>query len=255
MIPIDFDEREGFIDTYFKDLQAIENDLLTKLKVMIRSKEYTDTELSKTLATLNFLETLDGYDFSKVTQDFLDKYDDTLQQLKGYAESNGLRVSAVTIRELDDLINLETDVILKRADAYGAELKRFMVRSLVGGTDRRLIAQQLESAVPESVKFNSHMARVATSQAFTAFRAVTLDKVMSSQDNEVRYRLIHPFDDNTRHRCKVAIAIDEKNPDGFTSKHIDGGALGDEYTFENLGGFNCRGDWLPVIDSLFEDAE
>jgi len=265
MLPFDFDTRESAITEFFDDLKLIEKQFLKDLESLITGKGKIESEtlrayrsaspgqLSAILGQLDFFTVLDDYPLEEATEKYLTKYSDVIKEMRAYAERRGLNVSGVSIDQLDTLIDLETDSILKRASAYSADLKKEMVRNFIAGTDRNEIANRLYTEISKTVPFTPHWARVATSQAFTAFRATTIDKVMSTDtDKPVRYNLLHPQDDNNRHACKVAIAISKKNPKGFTRAEIDAGALGVQYTFENLGGFNCRGDWMPTLESVKE---
>lgn len=241
------------INKFSDSLDFVQKRLLERLKRLILS-DVSDTELVQLFAELDFNEQLinAGYE-SKVTG-FIAEYYRIAQSVVDEARKKGLdKIAGVGINHLDDIIRLDGDALLRRGAMYADQLKSAIMKALITGQSRQIIANEVLPAIQQTVEFNPSWLKTAINQSFTAFQNVAIQAAFESAP-ESRFELIHIFDKDTRPLCKHAMARMKEFPDGLTIDEINNGKLyegyqkrypsePDNYDFNNRGGFNCRGYW------------
>jgi len=224
---------DKFITDIEKTVEIFKNRLM---KISKGSQQ----EILLLVSELDFYDELIKAGYLKSLKNFLDEYEETVDSLLAQAKGLGLKgFSQIRLGQLEAMTQLDAEWLLGSAEAYGAQLKSSMVKGITQGSS---IIQIKDSMLQTFEKFplTTNQLTVAVNQSFTNYRNVSLKNIFPADQ---KYILTHPADGKTRVICQYAIAQMANSPKGLTMAEIDGGALGGEYSFMNLGGFNCRGEW------------
>jgi hypothetical protein len=246
-------EIESIINGFAIEINSIETQLLSQLKRLIANENLSNAELSVLIGELDLFSELNAFGFGSSVNELMKKNENIIIQAVNKARAQKLDVSKINLDNIIALSRMQTAQILRRGAEYGNELKQAILRTLITGTPRTVIINSVLPMIQQTTPFLPNWFIVALNQSFTAMNNAAIAVAFQSEP-ETRFKLIHIWDSHTRDLCKHAMRIMEEHPEGFTIDEINNGALNKGYvpksksenaiyTFDNLGGFNCRGWW------------
>lgn len=238
------DERAKAIEEFFSEIELAQGKLRALLKRLLSDKKLTDSEMYNLIKGVNFFDQLRALGGNEAVGKLLTKYDDTISSIVKLAKKSGKDLTGFGIDQLVNLADMDASVILKRADMFSQEFKSSLLKTMIAGEPREKIVSEILPKIQEEVYFRTSWFNTAVNQSFTKFHNVSLRRAFEDSP-ETKFFLEHPLDKVTRPICIHAINEAKKYPDGLTIEEINSGKLGREYTFEDLGGFNCRGFFYP----------
>jgi len=201
-------------------------------------------EMERFITTLNILEELNAQGFSTEYETFRNKYDDELFSFIQQAKDRGIGFSIVNLALIEQIKELDTGRILRRAADFGDELKSLLLKQMADpNITSKQISQTLLPKIQEQVPFMPNWFESALNTTYFQYNEAAKVELFSDQP-DLRWKLDHVFDERTRPVCRHAIEEMKKYPEGLTVKEINKGKLGEGYTFVNRGGVNCRGDFI-----------
>lgn len=235
-------------------LQTVSKNLFNRLEKIVRSNRIDDAELAGVVSELDFFAELNKSGYASAVSNLNTEYENIVSQLVREAKAKGLdKIAGVGINQLDTLINTDMQTILRSGAFISEELKSSLIKSIVSGVNRNQIISEILPQLQEQVKFNPSWLKTAINQAFATFQSTAMAAVFEDAP-ESKFELIHRTDKDTRPLCRHAIERMQEYPDGLTIAQINAGTLykgyskryasePDSYTFDQRGGFNCRGFW------------
>ena len=231
------------LSQFSSDITELEARFFKKVEKLVNQKGISDFELANMIYEHNFYAELRNLGLDGAYSELLDKYDETLAYWVKEGRARGVDIMKANVQMLDDLADIDAKAILRRAEMFDSQFKSALLKPLISGYSQQQLIDEFLPVIQKEVPFKTNWFIAAVDSAFTSFHSTTIKKVFED-DPEQRFTLLHPLDKNTRERCLHAIKISDENPDGFTIEEIEGGALGLEYRWDTLGGFNCRGQWV-----------
>lgn len=226
------------------ELKQLEERFLSVLKQFDRLSQVEKIQLA---AQLDFFKELEDLGLTKIIGVLERDYAQTLSEL-GKQKLGG--ISPTTYQDLEMLLELDADSILRRAQAYSSEFKSALIKGFVAGEDTETIRLRLGD-----IGLASNQTIAAINTARDEFNATALSKLFEDEP-ETRFKLSDfPLDDRTRCSCRAVIT--HQPEEGWTKEEIDNGAatkialkycpkFEGKYGFVNRGGFNCRHVWEIV---------
>jgi len=205
-------------------------------------------EQYKTIAALDFFQELREAGLSNVLSDLESDYINIIRM----SSSRMPGVSAITLSELEILMDLDAEAILRSGQGYSNVFKSRMLKSMIFGEDINTILADFR--IPE-FKHNWNIAAIQTAK--DQFHAAAVGKIYE-ESPEQRFRLTGPLDGKTRCECRAV--LEHQRKDGFTQNEIAKGAAtkivkqfclevkpeSQIYNWIGRGGFNCRHYWEPT---------
>jgi hypothetical protein len=215
-------------------LDAIEK-IRLQLIARISKGNFKQVDIVQMAGQIDFFKELQSLGYGNLLEDYFKNYETVILDIKKQADRLGINVGA-SVRDLDAYINVRFDELLGRANQYGKELKSELLKHIISGTPNEQIALSLTE-----IPLTDNQLRVAVNTGIAQFERIGTAKIFEDAP-ETRYRLEGPDDERTRETCKAV--LDGQPTDGWTIQEIDEGAAtaiaGDDYTFVDCGGFNCR---------------
>ena len=234
-----------FLDT----IEGMENRMFRNIKLLILDNNISMRELVTTTQQIDFFERMNAMGFQTAMQRYLNIYDDKIREIKRVAEERGVIIKSAMLDDLIKIKNIDTDYILARARMYSSELKSGLVKIMIGGYSRQELTKELLPILQSEVNFKAHWFEVVLNEHIKQFAMTGLFSAFEDEP-QMKFKLLHPLDTNTRDLCKEAIMIFNNNPDGLTKtqiEKIDNPKKPEQrYSVIKLGGWNCRGDLIVV---------
>lgn len=235
---------EQLIGLFSKELESLEVKFWQNVERLVKNKTLSDSDLMRIVAQQDFFQELVRLGYGDLAREVLNEYEETLSEWVREATRRGVNITTGTVTDLDTLADIDMEFILRRGRLFDSQVRSAMLRPLVLGTPRSELINTVLPEIQAQVPFKTNWFIVAVDQSYTAYTNVTKAKVFEDEP-ETKWKLLHPLDKNTRHICKEAIQRMKNYPEGLTVEQIEGEKLlGKEYTWENMGGFNCRGRWV-----------
>ena len=214
-------------------------------------------EQYKTIAALDFFqELMSEAGLSDVLNDLESDYINIIRM----SSTRMPGVSAITLSELEILMDLDAEAILRSGQGYSNVFKSRMLKSMIFGEDINAILADFR--IPE-FKHNWNIAAIQTAK--DQFHAAAVGKIYE-ESPEQRFELTGPLDGKTRCECRAVLDYQKKG--GWTRAEINKGEAtkivkqhcpkvkpeSQIYDWIGRGGFNCRHYWEPteLSDSFVE---
>jgi hypothetical protein len=237
------DERARAVELFFKEIGSAEKKMIANIQKIILTDKLSNDELFEVIKQYKFFTDLQSRGLSSAIKKLSIQYDTALRDVVKTATEFKIDLVGVDIDKLVYLSDLDLSTILRRAEMFSEEMRSEIAKTILTNRPKEEIANILLPQIRDKgITFHTSWMNAALNQSFTRFANVGLARVFSDYP-ETRYLLVHPEDQVTRDRCLLAIKLQQENPEGLTISQINAGALGPEYTFEDQGGFNCRGFW------------
>lgn len=244
---------DGILNRFDAELKGIENVMINRLRKVVLSK-LTDNELIDFFAQIDLFQEISNSGYQAAINNLQADYVKVMNEIVKQAKAKGLdRVTGVGLANLDTLIQSDLNQVLRSGAFVSEQLRSGLLRAFIQGIPRKQIANEILPSLQAQIPFNPIWLKTAINQSLTNFQNTTIAAVFEDAP-QTKFELIHIFDKDTRPLCKHAIDNMKKYPDGLTIEQINDGKLydgyskrsksePDNYTFENRGGFNCRGYW------------
>jgi len=253
--------RRKVVDKFLASLEGLGSRFNTSVKAYINSG-LSDSELAALFGQIDFFQELTEMGYLEEVEKYMREHEKVIEDIIIKARQRGVDITGNNIQQLESVMLADEQFLLRRAEMFGHEFKSAILKPLIAGVPRRTIINELLPQIQAQVPFKPNWLDTAINQSFTAFDNVATQQAFKDEP-DLRWVLVHPQDANTRRICNHAIAIQRENPAGFTIEEINSGALNEGfiarsksepqvYTFENLGGFNCRG-WWAIADEAPEE--
>lgn len=227
------------------EILNLENAFMERIKTFGQLSQVEQIALA---AELDFFEELQRLGLTNIINKLQEDNLSVLVQIAG-ERLNG--ISSIIASELNDILELDADVILRSGQAYSQQFKSRLLKGLVAGDS---ISEMLKDFNIPNFKWNWNIAAMDT--AISEFQATALSKVFEDSPKQ-KFKLTGPYDKKTRCECKAVL---NNQGDGFTKEEIDKGAAtklvkehclkvkpeSQVYNWVFRGGFNCRHYWEPV---------
>lgn len=227
------------------ELEQLEARFLTRIK---QFNGLSQIEKIKLAAETDFFSELQGLGLTRVVERLQLEYGAILKELIKIKQEG---ISPATYEDLQIIMDLDSESILRSAQAYSAQFKSRLLKGFIAGEDTKSIIDSLGEI---GLKNNQLIAAVNTSR--DEFHSTSLAKLYEDSP-DTRYVLAGPVDMRTRCECLTVMMKQPKS--GFTKQEIDKGAWHklamkdcakymeritggkqNPYGFINRGGFNCR---------------
>ncbi len=230
------DDIDKVVNSFMTEIKSIEDNLRNDLeRLAYKMRDMTETELLLTTKRLNFLQELVDKGYGQEVNNLMDEYDKLLTDAVNEAKRRGISpLKTETVEAIQTLKDLNTEVLLGKAKAYGDELKGYMFTNIYGGTSVKDIVEGIEG-----INLASHQLNVAVNTGLRQFSDFSRYNVFKGED--VKWIYVGPNDGVTRPKCERTL-LDKKNnlKKGFTEAQV-----GDSGTpFGIRGGYNCRHSWM-----------
>jgi hypothetical protein len=247
--------RDEVIKKFLKETENIQTRFINQVQLLITNNKISNTDLARLVAQIDFYQELTSLGYETSVSRFMRQYDTELASLIRTARSQGLTLGSFDISMFDTIQKLDTKLLLGRASNFADEYKSALLKSILT-TDRQTLVNNIFPLINETIPFKPNWFEAVVNQSFTAYYNTATAQIYAERP-ETKFRLIHPVDKVTRPLCQFAIQRMEQYPDGLTIEQINSGKLNEGfegkypsqntiYSFENLGGFNCRGFWEVV---------
>lgn len=247
-------EREKIVQTFLNELEFIGGRFNTSVEKYILQGGLNDDELALLFGQIDFFNEINALGLSDSIAKFMAEHEKVLEEVLLKARERNLDITAIDLQYLDYVMRADENAILGSARMYAEQFRSAILKPLISGVPRKQIVAELLPVINQSLPFKPNWLETAVDQAFTAFSNVATQEAFSDAP-ETKWILVHPLDRSTRRLCKHAINIQKDNPQGFTIEEINNGALNKGfvttyksepsiYTWENLGGYKCRGIWV-----------
>jgi hypothetical protein len=232
---------KGFLE---KELEALELDFLMRVKRM----NLNQGQIINLIAEMDFFKELQGLGLTKIVDKLEKEYSGIVNQNQ---ETGGVKISALSLRELNIIKDLDVRSLLGQAENYATQFKSKLLKGLLSGEGNRTIANELEG-----MSLTSPQIVTAITTSRDEFNSIVLAKEYEEYPNQL-FRLAGILDNRTRCACKAVLAF--QPPEGFTKQEVDEGLLTKiakehcpkfkgQYTWTFRGGFNCRHYYEPIIE-------
>lgn len=219
------------------ELAKIEKEFIKRIQMIGKLPK---SEQIKIIAQADLIQEMEAAGLTKLVNKMKVNYIDIIQELAGKKLQG---VSPATLNQLEKVIQLDTNQILRSGHQYADRLQSALIKEMSTGKAISSVNFSIPGFQP-----NWEIAAVQTSEA--SFRSGVTAGVFEDEP-EQKFILVGPLDDKTRDTCQAALGSPD-NVEGWTIEEIDSGEVsaiaGDSYTWAFRGGFNCRHDWQPVFD-------
>lgn len=231
----------NFLDS---DLVALEERFI---KVLKQFDNLSQVEKIQIAAELDFFGELESAGLTRVLQKLNSEYAGIIRELAGY-KSQG--ISALTLQDLELLVEADTDSLLRSAQSYSSQFRSRLIKGFISGEQTQDIEKDLRN-----IGLAKNQTISAINTARDQFNAVAVAKLFEDEP-ETRFKLSGPLDIKTRCSCRAVLTKQPK--EGFTKSEIDKGAWHKialancadyakqvaegkpKYNFVNRGSFGCR---------------
>lgn len=242
------------IKTFLKEIDTVGKRFNTKILQILKSnRDLSNVELAQLVSQIDFFQEVQSLGYKTSADKLLKTYDKQLSDIVRLAKSRNVNVGRIDLGLFDDVARLDTRYILRRAADFSDNYKSELIKGLVGTNTREQLINNVLPIIQEAVPFRPNWFEAVITQSYTSFSNTATAEIFADEPN-TKFKLIHPLDGRTRGLCQHAIEVQEQNPQGFTIEEINNNILGEGYepkypsdntlfTFQNLGGFNCRGFW------------
>jgi len=234
-----YQSAKSLLDDVTEVLKGVDSDDVTAV-AKIRNQILDESSMAADLIWQDFSERLDktvGYidDYFERTgrRPAIDK--EVIETLKGAWPTPGVPGSGIAA----DIHSLSV--------YHQKELANAVTRNVLGGLDRRQMAQELAKKTGRTKAQAKQLAHDAT-MAFSR----TVEAVKAKEAGFEYFEYMGPRDKVTRPFCSryesKVLSRDEINA-------LDNGQTGKGSSMIHGGGYNCRHDWNPVDRDWFDDDE
>lgn len=251
-------DEEKLSQEFLDSLEKIRLELIARIK----KGNFNQVDMVQLASQIDFFEELKSLGYTEALENYLKGYEDVILELKKQADRIMLQSFGfgLSVRDLDQFINVKADELLGHANQYAKELKSGLLRNLIAGTPINEIADSLNE-----IPLANTQLRVSLNTGIAEFERLGTAKIFEDAP-ETRFRLSGPKDIRTRASCEAVLRYQPKN--GWTKEEIDKGAatkivrehakefsenkseleqaLKTNYTFVDCGKWNCRHRFVVV---------
>jgi len=233
------------------DLVALEERFI---KVLKQFDNLSQVERIQLAAELDFFGELESAGLTRALQKLNSEYAGIIRELAGYKAQG---ISALTLQDLELLVEADTDSLLRSAQSYSSEFRSRVVAGFIAGEDTSEIESDLQNIGL------SKRERISAINTFRdRFQAVAVAKLFEDEP-ETRFKLSGPLDIKTRCSCRAVLTKQPK--EGLTKSEIDKGAWHKialancadyakqvaegkpKYNMVNRGGYSCR-HFIEIVE-------
>ena len=243
------------LDFYSVEIKNLQKKLFDKLKKAIpRLNELSDTQVISIAQEIDFFQELDELGYGTLLNKMNDAYEAEI--IRAYKEVSRLRVgvSATGAVIMDNLKGFELNYLSDSVREYADEIKVAMLRGIVTGESTDAIITNMFNEFGPGKRIGSARSVALVNDAFARFSNATRLKAYE-QFPETKFDYVGPTTGNIRDACSEVKRYVAKNGP-LTLAEIrnlrdiigvqkDGSEF---FGFSDRGGFNCRHDWVSVIE-------
>lgn len=231
-----------YVDTYLNDLEAIQNELVQRLRLLIpKLQNLSSAELIEVGKGIDLLKEMDALGFSDALKNLYSGFNGEVVKVTELAAAlNVPGITETNLSAIKYMAELELTAFANEAKVYASNLQREIVRGMMTGTSVNDLAERLSGEFTGGKMLTGPQKRVVVNDAFSRLSNATTRKVFEDAP-EQRFEYIGPDDSLTRDECSQALASQPSG--GWTAAEINGLGYVD---FDSRGGWNCRHDWIPV---------
>ena len=230
------DDIDKSVNSFMTQVKNIEDSLRNDLeRLAYRMNDMTETELLLTTKRLNFLQELVDKGYGSQVNNLMDDYDVLLADAVKEAKRKGVvPMKTETVEAIQTLKDLDTEVLLGKAKAWGDEMKNVMFVNIYGGASIRDTIEAMGQ-----VNLANHQLNVAVNTGLRQFSDFSMYNVFKFED--VKWIYVGPEDSVTRPECKNTLSNPKNNLNkGFTEAQVGNSGT----PFGIRGGYNCRHSWM-----------
>ena len=243
------------LDFYAVAIRQIQEDLIKKLEEVIpKLKKLSDTEMINVAQQIDFMTELDELGYGRLLDKMNKAYEDEI--LRAYRELSRARVaiSSSSAVLIDQLRSFDMEYLTSGVQEYANDLKVALMRGIITGEATAVIVENLRSNFGPGKRIGSARSVALVNDAFARFSNATRLKAYE-QFPETKFDYVGPTTGNIRDACSEVKRYVAKNGP-LTLAEIrnlrdiigvqkDGSEF---FGFSDRGGFNCRHDWVSVIE-------
>ncbi len=232
----------NYIDKYFDNVEAVQTEMLSRLKRLIPKLQKLNTsELIEVARSIDFLQEMNKNGLGDALDNLYNSFNGEVSATLKKASTLGVKqITTTNIQAIEAMRLLEVDSLLKGYEQYASDLKRELIRGIITGEEGSSLAARLTNDFGAEKMLTGPQKRVVVNDAFSRLSNATTKEVFADTP-EQKFEYIGPNDDVTRIECSDVLS-DSRNSKGFTTSEIDGLPV----DFASRGGWNCRHDWVPV---------
>ena len=231
----------NFLDS---ELTSLEERFLKRFAIL---NNLSYSERIQLATELDFFKVLESSGLTKVVEKIEKEYSGIIKDLASFKTQG---ISALTLQDLDLVLQLDQRSLLRSAESYASQFQSRLIKGFISGEDTTEIEKDLRNI---GLRTNQTISAINTAR--DQFNAVAVAKLFEDEP-ETRFKLSGPLDPKTRCSCKAVLTKQPKT--GFTKAEIDKGAWHKialancadyakqvaegkpKYNFVNRGGYSCR---------------
>lgn len=229
-----------YVDTYLKDLEAIQNELVARLRLLIpKLQNLSATELIEIGKGIDLLKEMDALGFSNALSNLYSSFNGEVVKVTELAAAlNVPGITEANLNAIKYMAELELTAFANEAKVYASNLQREIVRGMMTGTSVNDLSERLSGEFTGGRMLTGPQKRVVVNDSFSRLSNATTRKVFEDAP-EQKFTYVGPMDDVTRDEC-VGVLSDAQNSEGYKADELP-------LPFDSRGGWNCRHDWIPVV--------
>ncbi len=237
------------VNDFLNELSNIENKLINILpKLIDRLKGFSDTELAVIAREIDFFEQLNSLGYNDSVEKLMQDYDGVAENVFREANIRGLDTKVASASQLQLIKDLDAQAIFRIGQEISTKVKSELLRGIIDGDTRDNIVNRLSTTVVGEL--TSPQLNTIVGDSFARFSNTATKKAFEENPDQ-RFKYVGASKENPRIRplCKHVMS-NSQNEKGFTVAEIlsypEIGGL--KLSFSGRGGYNCRHDWVAVLD-------
>lgn len=236
------DEKKKFFDAmlveYEREFATFSTKMKRELYTFLQAGPYTKAEVIKWFA---------GTGYTDMAQGFVSKYDDVLEYTARVANMANVPF-VLPNRSLDILALFKDNQVLDVLGASDSIIRTVTDASLrygIGEVKLKTIVSELEKTIDIAGR------RIVTETTTGASMYDRLVKFEQFKHADIElYFYDGPVDSKNRDECAATLS-DPKQSTGWKLDEISGSGT----PFVACGGYNCRHEWLPMVEGMDREIE
>lgn len=223
---------------YEREFKQFSTRLKRKLYTFIQAGPYTKQEVLAWFSDIGYVDTANG---------FLTKYDDVIEYTRKVSEAAGIKLVLPQSSNdiLDYVKSLEFEKLIDASNAITNTIADASLRYGIGEQKLARVVSDLNKTIDEAGR---RIISEAQTGASIYERTIKFEQFRNAGVGLYFYD--GPYDSKTRTICEQTL-LDPKQTTGWTLDEIAASST----PFRICGGYNCRHDWLPFVDSLNDEIE
>ena len=227
-----------FVDSYMDELSSIQKGLVERVGMLIPKLQAMNTrDLIEFARSVDFIREMDELGLGGALDGLYNSFNEEIGATLKRATSLGVTgVSTVNMEAIEAMRLLEIEKLGKEYAVFASDLKRELVRGIIGGTPARELSNRLIETFGKDKILTSAQTRTLVNDSFARLSNATTGEVF--KDADVLFQYVGPDDDVTRDEC-AGVLGDPQNSIGYKLDELP-------LPIDTRGGWNCRHDWVAV---------